>query len=178
MEFNADSKGRCEIFDGPTGTVLRFNFEEKFLEIPNDWKAINFCPFIQIQQFVDDNRKWTDEKFGNMTPVSVLSHLRKEVGEASDAIANNEGEEAVKMEFADMYLLLLNAASRQGISFTELHNTAVQKMAINRERKWGNPNPEGFVEHVEEPVNFDNFRGQVLARRNLNLLGEIPKIKE
>lgn len=103
-----------------------------------------------VQKFIDKNREWSDSTFGNQSAVSVLKHLRSEVKEAIAAIENHEGEYAIDMEFADMYLLLLNACSRQGISFAHLHESAISKMQLNRDRKWGEPNSEGFVTHIEE----------------------------
>lgn len=105
--------------------------------------------FAIIQKFMDANRKWTDDTFGPLSAVSALKHLKKEVGETIDAIEQSEPEEAIRAEFSDCFLLLLNACHKHGISFSDLFAVAESKMKINRERKWGQVNSEGFVEHLK-----------------------------
>ncbi len=127
--------------------------------------------YRMVQKFMDDNRKWTDQTFGDITTVATLRHLLKEVGETIDAIEEEEGgvagvtntrryctrkdnavhlREKAKSEFYDCYLLLLNAASRYKLTFKEMHEGGIGKMEINRVRKWGPVNMDGFVEHIKE----------------------------
>lgn len=106
--------------------------------------------FGTVQKFMDDNRIWTDQTFGKLNAVAALKHLRKEVNETIEAIESNMPEEEIREEFADMFLLLLNACNKHGITFYALYANAERKMKINRERKWGKINGEGFVEHVRE----------------------------
>lgn len=116
--------------------------------------------FKTIQQFINENRKWSDETFGDMTAIAVLQHLKKEVGETIEAIEDElkaTGSKVhpfkkrlTKLEFADCYLLLLNAISRHNLSFTDVHETSIEKMEINRNRSWDAPNEKGFCEHIEQ----------------------------
>lgn len=80
---------------------------------------------------------WADETFPTSTPASILAHLRTEVTELSVSL---EPEEA-----ADCLLLLLHFAHKRGFS---LMQEARRKFAINQTRTWGEPNEEGFVEHI------------------------------
>ncbi len=111
--------------------------------------TIEKIEFLMIQRFIDDNHKWTLDTFPGGTTTAALEHLHKEVRETIEAI-ENESPEAQREEFADCFLLLMNAAKKHGLSFSELFEAAMDKMTINRARKWGKPNELGFVEHVEE----------------------------
>lgn len=106
--------------------------------------------FGTVQEFMDNNRVWTDQTFGKLNAVAALKHLRKEVNETIEAIELQQPEEHIREEFADMFLLLLNACSKHGLTFHALYNNAERKMIINRARKWGQVNNEGFIEHVKE----------------------------
>lgn len=52
------------------------------------------------------------------------------------------------MEYADCYMLLMDAARTQGIYLSDIHTAAGEKLEINKKRKWGEPNADGSVEHV------------------------------
>ncbi len=67
-----------------------------------------------------------------------MAHLRREVDELA---ADHSPEEA-----ADCFILLLGHAHENGY---DLLAAAKRKMAINYERKWGEPDEEGVVEHIE-----------------------------
>lgn len=109
--------------------------------------------FECIQNFMDDNRAWTNEVFPGATTLSSLRHLESEVREAIEAEEQGEmfdGRHVSLMEFADMYLIFLNSASRKGFSFEDIHRAGLNKMWINRNRKWGPQNEQGYYEHIEQ----------------------------
>ena len=54
------------------------------------------------------------------------------------------------MEFADCFMLLLDAASHYDLTAEELIEVTVTKLEINRQRKWGKPDKNGVVEHIRE----------------------------
>lgn len=54
------------------------------------------------------------------------------------------------MEFADCFILLLNTASKCGFTMQELTDCAIEKMEINKNRKWGKPDKDGIVEHIRK----------------------------
>lgn len=113
---------------------------------------LNNAPIEFIQAFMDDNRAWTDKAFPGATAKGAMVHLGREVKEVIEAMEFKEtfdAEGPAVMEFADCYLLLLNACSRYGLSFELLHRAAVNKMIINKKRTWGKVNEQGYSEHVE-----------------------------
>lgn len=116
-------------------------------------KLISAICFYWIQRFANKNRKWTDETFGKLTSTAALHHLQKEVGETIKAIEDEPslifGRDQTVFEFADMYLLLLNAMHKHNFTFKQMHEAAELKMDANRERKWGKANEKGFVEHIK-----------------------------
>lgn len=106
-------------------------------------------PFEIIQDFMNGNREWTDQTFRGSCAISALRHLQQEVSETIASISCNDERDKTSIEFADMYLLLLNAAHHVGISFKELHGKGIEKMNINRQRRW-EKNLFGFYHHVKE----------------------------
>ena len=81
---------------------------------------------------------WQTETFPNATKESRIAHLKKEVKEL--AIYH------LPEEAADCLLLLLGHAYVCGYDLLE---EAKRKLEINRNRKWGEPDHEGVVEHIE-----------------------------
>lgn len=104
--------------------------------------------FDVIQDFMDANFEWQNKIFRDASPISCLKHLGKEVKETSTGIFHEHSRHEVETEFADCYILLLQAAKRYGMTFETLHQRAVDKMEINRARKWSEPNSDGVVEHI------------------------------
>ena len=81
--------------------------------------------------------------FGNPTnPLPTLNHLLKEVKETVEA-----PEDVV--EYADMLILLLGAFKRTGGTAEQLVQAALDKVEINKVRKWGKPDENGVIEHIE-----------------------------
>jgi hypothetical protein len=70
-----------------------------------------------------------------------LRHLEKEARETQAAPDDIE-------EYADCFLLILDAARRAGISPQQLVEAAQRKMVINRQRTWPRPVDDQPVEHV------------------------------
>jgi hypothetical protein len=86
-------------------------------------------------------KTWTEKQFPQRTTHSIAAHLRKETLEL-EAAPNDI------MEYADCMMLLLDAASFNGIHASDILNACYEKLAINKKRTWGEVNDEGFVEHV------------------------------
>lgn len=87
---------------------------------------------------------WASETFrrepGEVRP--ILLHLRREVRELLDS----EGRDVE--EFADALMVLWHAAHVAGWPWQYVLQATRQKLAKNRERKWGPPDAEGVIEHV------------------------------
>ena len=84
----------------------------------------------EIQKFMDKNREWTDKTFPGQSVINVLDHLRAEANELQDAITNGEPPENILFEYADVYLLLLNSISKQGLALSDVHNAAIKKWIL------------------------------------------------
>ena len=120
----------------------------------------------KLQELMDEIREFSDATFGNGQRTSaILHHLKKEVPElieafekektagADDSVGVGEFSRKVsqtKMEFADCFMLLLDAASHYDLTAEELIEVTVTKLEINRQRKWGKPDKNGVVEHIRE----------------------------
>lgn len=98
----------------------------------------------ELHHLAADQAAWSQETFGSddeRGPLDALLHLEKEAREA--AAAPNDHE-----EYADCFLLILDAARRSGISPIDLVRCAQKKMAKNRCRTWPQPIDGMPVEHV------------------------------
>ena len=87
--------------------------------------------------------EWSVKTFGIRGPLGPLLHLKSECDETID----NPDDIT---EFADMFLLLQDAASRAGHKMSSVYNAAFSKHVVNTRREWpplGETNEQGFTEH-------------------------------
>lgn len=99
-----------------------------------------------LSKLQKDQGEWADETFGGgRNPRPILNHLRREVDEAI-------ADPFDPMEYADILLLLVDAARNAGITGDEMIDYAYRKLEINKSRKWGSPNPDGSIEHIKEGI--------------------------
>lgn len=116
---------------------LAYNIEQTlkgtgyFMSYPSD-----------INDLQHELKCWTEKQFPNRDTASICAHLRKETYEVLEAPKD-------VMEYADCMMLLLDAASYNGVRSSDIVRACYEKLAINKDRKWGEPNDQGFVEHVE-----------------------------
>ncbi len=99
----------------------------------------------KIRKFIKERNAFSSLAFGSpkvRNCLGPLHHLQEEVKELID----NPGDD---MEWADCFLLLLDAAWRQGHSVEDLFDFAIKKLAINKKRKW-KLNENGVYNHIEE----------------------------
>lgn len=112
----------------------------------------------EVQKLMDDIHQWADKTFGpERTVEAPLHHLKKEAQEVIDeiyegkwtsALEDTASRDKIKEEFADCFILILNAASKYGMDFYDLMTEAETKMEKNKLRKWGKPDENGVVEHI------------------------------
>ena len=98
----------------------------------------------QLMALAQDQSDWSQATFGTdqeRGPLGALRHLEKEARETQAALEDGE-------EYADCFLLILDAARRAGISPQQLIEAAQRKMLINRQRTWPRPVDDQPVEHV------------------------------
>ena len=93
------------------------------------------------QDLQNDIAAFTDSVFGASNPVSKLKHLREEVDELIEEPNHTH-------EWADCMILLIDAAKKAGHDMDDLYRFVNEKMAINKTRKWGEPDEDGVVRHV------------------------------
>lgn len=107
------------------------------------------------QQFRDIT-EWQNETFKNATSTSKINHLKEEVDELWLSIKFGSPVTEIRHEFADCFLLLFGAAASEGMTYANIVDAINEKMEINKKRKWGNPNAQGYVKHIDEPSKTEN----------------------
>ena len=105
----------------------------------------------ELQKLMDDIREWSDATFGEgQRTIPILYHLIKEVPEAIEACKKFPEKNSVGYwEFADCFMLILDAANHYGMDADHLIGFVKAKLEINKTRKWGNPDENGVVEHIK-----------------------------
>ena len=120
-------------------------------------------PTERLQELMNSITAWSDGQFGEgQRNPAIAYHLLKEVPELIDAIklfqnTNSivhvtKSEKALKslfFEYADCLMLLLDSASHMGLTADMLIDYTQQKLEINKSRKWGKPDENGVVEHID-----------------------------
>ncbi len=86
---------------------------------------------------------FSDETFGKERPYTApLHHLKKEIEET---IESGDAE-----EYADCLLLLCDSFRKRHpeLDADDLIEIAYQKIKTCRQRKWGDPDENGVIEHI------------------------------
>jgi len=121
---------------------------------------------VELQKLMNDVAKWSDETFGkgNRTK-GILRHLQEEIDEVIEEVDKSNalgvdnsvgvGEfgrqvERTQMEFADCFMLLIDAAAHYGITAEELLRVTRKKLEINKNRDWDEMNEDGFCNHIPD----------------------------
>ena len=91
---------------------------------------------------------WQQEAFGNkQSEYGLVEHLKHEVEELDGALSmGSDSLEEIENELADIIILTIGIASLYNI---ELENAVADKLAINREREWNDPDEFGVINHKE-----------------------------
>ena len=119
-----------------------------------------------LQKLMDDIAEWSDKQFGQgQRNPAIVYHLVKEVPELIEAIKTYQEGNTIKTpykeansllrsvwgEYADCLMLLLDSASHFGLTSERLLHVTRLKLEVNKKRKWGTPDENGVVEHIESP---------------------------
>lgn len=88
---------------------------------------------------------WQNETFPLATVTSKIHHLKQEIEELENEIANDGINK--DSEFADCFLLLFGAANKAGMDYEDICSAIEVKMYINKQRQWGKPDKNGVVNH-------------------------------
>jgi hypothetical protein len=119
---------------------------------------------IQTLQF--DIQKWSDETFGkHRIATPIVYHLKKEVDELIEKLEDwHKGQygsmevcaeklHEIKMEFADCFMLLIDAAAHFPLTMDAIYKATEEKLEINKNRKWGQQDENGVIEHIRDVAN-------------------------
>lgn len=102
----------------------------------------------ELSHLVREAGEWSDETFGHSwndgdaAGVPSLYHLREEI----DELIASPGD---LTEWADVVLLLFDAARRRQITVQDIIVAAREKFEVNKRRKWRAPDENGVVRHVD-----------------------------
>lgn len=91
---------------------------------------------------------WQRKTFTKANALTAVNHLSEELTELIETFHLGVRSEAAK-EYADCFLLLFGSAALYGLSYEDICNAINDKMEINKQRKWGEVNEQGYVKHVE-----------------------------
>lgn len=100
--------------------------------------------------------EWQQETFGDKcTTVSLARHLIDEVIELRDELMFVEllvrgNYYNIEKELADCFILLFGIANRLGYDHDDLCKFIDNKLAINKQRKWNEPDANGVIKHKED----------------------------
>lgn len=107
------------------------------------------------KEMFEEITAWQRKVFPTSTALSNVNHLNEEIRELKDALLDedhlidHEKRRAIIKEYADCFLLLFGSASLYGLGYDDICQAINQKMQINKQRKWGEVNAEGYVKHVD-----------------------------
>jgi len=100
------------------------------------------------EELFNEVTKWQKETFGEANSLSKIAHLSEELSELSYDLVYKKPD--VRLEFADCFFLLFGAAKANGMSYQDICSCIKEKFEINKKRKWGKPNSNGVVNHIED----------------------------
>ena len=108
----------------------------------------------ELQDLMNDISNWSDKVFGEyQRNPGIVYHLKKEVDELIEIFENGvvtqDEIDKLKMEFADCMMLLVDSASHSFFTANDLFSAIREKLEINKKRKWGKPDENGVIEHIE-----------------------------
>lgn len=110
-------------------------------------------PAPELDQVRSEHAEWSQATFGNVGPVGPLKHLSIEALEA----AEQPGDLS---EWADMQFLLWDAQRRAGVTDEQITQAMIDKLAVNKQRKWPEPKDGEPRLHIKEqpaPVVPDSY---------------------
>lgn len=118
-----------------------------------------------LEDWIVEITGWQDKTFPQATPLSAAIHLTREALEVQASAKAGQLDELAS-ELADVFLLTVGVAHLSGI---DLEEAVARKMAINRNRVWGEPDSDGVVEHVREETptheyTIRQFKGKTLIQ--------------
>lgn len=100
-------------------------------------------PAPERDQVRREHAEWSQSTFGSVGPIGPLKHLSKEALEAA-------AEPGDLSEWADMQFLLWDAQRRAGVTDEQITQAMIDKLAVNKQRKWPEPKDGEPRLHIKE----------------------------
>lgn len=115
----------------PYGNKFALVFSSAAHKLPDDVYFLyrHAQPAPERDQVRSAHAEWSQATFGNVGPVGPLKHLSKEALEAA-------AEPGDLSEWADMQFLLWDAQRRAGVTDEQITQAMIDKLAVNKQRKW------------------------------------------
>lgn len=101
------------------------------------------------KEMFEEITAWQKQVFTKATAQSAASHLKEEVEELLHDLTWDKPIKLTTGEYADCFLLLFGSASLYGLTYADICKAINDKMEINKQRKWGEVNKDGYVKHVD-----------------------------
>jgi len=120
----------------------------------------------KLQKLMTDISEWSNKTFGDgQRNPAIVYHLKKEVNELIAVFEGNprNAHRQLWFEYADCLMLLLDSALHAGFTARDLIDATREKLEINKTRKWGKPDENGVIEHVEQPQPTAEGAEEILA---------------
>lgn len=129
----------------PYGNKFALVFSSAAHKLPDDVYFLyrHAQPAPERDQVRSAHAEWSQATFGNVGPVGPLKHLSKEALEAA-------AEPGDLSEWADMQFLLWDAQRRAGVTDEQITQAMIDKLAVNKQRKWPEPKDGEPRLHIKE----------------------------
>ncbi|SSK04070.1 Eaa1 [Klebsiella pneumoniae] len=129
----------------PDGNKFALVFSSAAHKLPDDVYFLyrHAQPAPEREQVRREHAEWSQATFGNVGPVGPLKHLSKEALEAA-------AEPGDLSEWADMQFLLWDAQRRAGVTDEQITQAMIDKLAVNKQRKWPEPKDGEPRLHIKE----------------------------
>ena len=111
-----------------------------------------------LQNLMFEIASWSDKTFGSaQRNPGIIHHLKEEVKELLEVVTAYEASKPdgkllkeSKYEYADCLMLLLDSAYHIGFSAEELIFATFEKLEVNKNREWQQPDENGLCHHIKK----------------------------
>ena len=120
--------------------------EDHWLEMQlEDQAQENFSRLMREdwQELQNDIANWSTYQFPHQNPHSKITHLRSELVELDE-------DPTDVMEYADCFMLLIDTARLVGYDMSDIYKALREKLEINKNREWGEPDEHGVSYHIKD----------------------------